>query len=144
MLQISRTVTIWFWMRHIYYVIYSFRKILSEDKLNIFEFKFPFIICVFLMLRIWKCIWNYNLKQTIKSGFIVLSCIIKLGSWYSALPIKKTSINLVLILTPQLETLCSGKWLVESIYLYICQALAEPLRRKIIRLLSASICWHPQ
>jgi hypothetical protein len=37
----------------------------------------------------------------------------------------------VLSLAPPLGTLCSVQWLVESIYLCICQALAEPLRRQL-------------
>ena len=47
----------------------------------------------------------------------------------------------VLSLAPPLGTLCSVQWLTESIYLCICQALAEPLRTQ---LLSASTYWHPQ
>jgi hypothetical protein len=37
----------------------------------------------------------------------------------------------VLSLTPPLGTPCSVQWLAESICLYICQALAESLRRKL-------------
>jgi hypothetical protein len=37
----------------------------------------------------------------------------------------------VLSLAPPLWTLCLVQWLAESIHLYICQALAEPLRRQL-------------
>jgi hypothetical protein len=37
----------------------------------------------------------------------------------------------VLSLTHPLGTPCSVKWLAESIHLYICQALAEPLRKQL-------------
>jgi hypothetical protein len=41
------------------------------------------------------------------------------------------SAPLVLSLTPPLGTPCSVQWLAASICLYICQALAEPLRRQL-------------
>jgi hypothetical protein len=41
------------------------------------------------------------------------------------------SAPLVLSLTPPLGTPCSIQWLAVSIHLYICQALAEPLRRQL-------------
>jgi hypothetical protein len=37
----------------------------------------------------------------------------------------------VLSLSPPLESQCSVQWLVVSIHLCICQALAEPLRRQL-------------
>jgi hypothetical protein len=37
----------------------------------------------------------------------------------------------VLYLTPPLGTLCSVEWFAASILLFICQGLAEPLRRKL-------------
>jgi hypothetical protein len=37
----------------------------------------------------------------------------------------------VLSLIPPLGTPCLVQWLAASIYLYICQALAEPLRRQL-------------
>jgi hypothetical protein len=37
----------------------------------------------------------------------------------------------VLSLTPPLGTLCSVQWLAASMCFYICQALAEPLRRQL-------------
>jgi hypothetical protein len=36
-----------------------------------------------------------------------------------------------LFLAPPLETLCSVQWLVESIHLCVCQALAEAFRRQL-------------
>jgi hypothetical protein len=33
--------------------------------------------------------------------------------------------------TPSSGTLCSVQWLAENIHLYICQALAEPLKRQL-------------
>jgi hypothetical protein len=41
------------------------------------------------------------------------------------------SAPLVLSLAPPLGTLCSVQWLAESIHLFICQALAKPLRRQL-------------
>jgi hypothetical protein len=37
----------------------------------------------------------------------------------------------ILTLAPLLGTLCSVQWMVVSIHFCICQALAEPLRRKL-------------
>jgi hypothetical protein len=37
----------------------------------------------------------------------------------------------VLSLAPSLGTLCVVQWLAESIHLYICNTLAEPLRREL-------------
>jgi hypothetical protein len=37
----------------------------------------------------------------------------------------------ILSLAPPLGTLCSLQWLAESIYLCICQALPDPLRRQL-------------
>jgi hypothetical protein len=45
--------------------------------------------------------------------------------------LQASSAPLILSLAPPLETLCSVQWLAESIYLCICQALAEPLRRQL-------------
>ena len=45
----------------------------------------------------------------------------------------------VLSLTPSLGTLCSVQWVAVSIYLCICQALAEPLRRQLYQ---ASVNQH--
>jgi hypothetical protein len=44
--------------------------------------------------------------------------------------LKMPSVPSVLSLIPPLGTQCSDHWLALSIYLCICQALAEPLRRK--------------
>ena len=58
------------------------------------------------------------------------------GSWLVhivVLPmgLKTPSAVWVLSQTPPLGTLCLVQWLVESIHLCICQALAEPLRRQL-------------
>ena len=45
--------------------------------------------------------------------------------------LKTPSVPSVLSLNPPLGSLCSVQYLAASIYLYICQALAEPLRRQI-------------
>ena len=37
----------------------------------------------------------------------------------------------VLSLAPALGTVCSAQWMTVSIHLYICQALADPLRRQL-------------
>jgi hypothetical protein len=39
----------------------------------------------------------------------------------------------VLSLAPPLQTLCSVQWMAVSIHFYICQALAEPLRRQLYK-----------
>jgi len=49
------------------------------------------------------------------------------------------SATLVLSLAPSLGTLCSVPWMAVNIHFCICQALAEPLRRQYIRLLSANL-----
>ena len=50
----------------------------------------------------------------------------------------------ILSLAPSLGILCSIQWMTVSIHFYICQALAEPLRRQLSQFPSASSYWHPQ
>ena len=47
------------------------------------------------------------------------------------------SAHWVLSLAPSLRTLCSIQWMIVSIHFYICQTLAEPLRRQLYQ---APIC----
>ena len=46
-------------------------------------------------------------------------------------PIDAPSAPSVLSLTPPLGSMCSVRWLAESLHLCICQAQAEPLRRQL-------------
>jgi len=50
----------------------------------------------------------------------------------------------ILSLTLPMGTPFSVKWLAASIHLCICHALAKPLRRQYIKLLSACTSWHQQ
>ena len=47
--------------------------------------------------------------------------------------LQNPSVPSVLSLTPPLGPLCSVQWLAVSIHLFICQALAEPLKRQLFQ-----------
>jgi hypothetical protein len=56
-------------------------------------------------------------------------------SVFSLIPLLGTSISLI----PLLGTMCSVQWLAVSICLYICKALAGPIRRQPYQALSIRV-----
>ena len=104
-------------------------------------------------------IWGETKRVTLNQGWCVKKCrmlhmqlepwvppCVLFGWWFSPwelwkywlvhifvppMRLQTPSDPWVLFLAPPLGTLCSDQRLAESIYLCICQALAEPLRRQL-------------
>jgi hypothetical protein len=60
------------------------------------------------------------------SGYFIL-CLVHIV--VPPMELKTPSVAWVLSLAPQLDTHCSVQWMAVCIYLCICQAVAEPLKR---------------
>ena len=95
---------------------------------------FPLINKAFLC---YICAWSHGLR--LENSFVVSALGVHRGGRLRVhivvLPMKLQTplAPSVLSLSPPLGTPCSVQWLAGSICLCICQALAEPLRRQILK-----------
>ena len=88
------------------------------DKASSATYAARAIVLPYILLGWWHSAWEFW------EVWLVAIVVLPLG-------LQTPSAPSVLPLTPPLGTLHSLQWLALSIYLCICQALAEPLRRQL-------------